>query len=122
MKDYSALSDQEINLAVAEKLGYTYLGVDPRPCYAELHYLAEKDGEEVRIPKFTTDISAAWEIITEYKISMVYDFNGCQSWTAGATFVHNYMYGADPYFDIEVDNPSPLRAAMEVFLMLDKEV
>ncbi len=105
MKDYSAMSDYEINLAVAHLvLGSGNYGCDPEKKEV---YTAGVDGGELLPNGYfqpCNNPSDAWAIILENKISINHWCTG--EWTADAI---------DGDF---VFSDKPLRAAMIVYLQM----
>lgn len=105
MNKYTELSDFEINKKVAEKLGLAYEVTR----YGVVTRMSNK--EQWREFNPCNNPADAMPIIIENGISLISDWNEIGVW--GATY--------QPWYTSE--NKNPLRAAMEVFLMMkDKEI
>lgn len=130
MKDYSAMSDFEINKAVAESLGnrnvqlpaeyisgsvvsYMVSGMVGRGSYLNQDGQIEVKAREVR-KDFCNNPADAWPIIVANKISILID-ETVDYWSSA--LVHDFC-DADAFSHGTSDN-NPLRAAMIVFLMME---
>ena len=109
MKDYSAMSDFEINKAVAilvrpEIRGWDCHDISGRACFV----INSNTSKRVQFGfSFTSDPADAWPIIVENEIAIISSWNEEGVW--GATVA--------PWNSCEHTNP--LRAAMIVFLQLN---
>lgn len=118
MNKYSDKSDFEINKAVAEITIYGdwYLSpTDERP-FTFFNY-GINSRKTVELPDYCNNPAVAMPIVIENKISL-YAPRINEDWMAeyaGSTEDVNDGFQAD-YFDVH--NQNPLRAAMEVFLMM----
>ncbi len=107
MKNYEEMSDPEINKLVTEQGAWTEPG-----CTAvtfENHWFwANATGfYAYPIEDYCNDVSVAWPIIIENKISMAFNWEVAGLWTA---FVARQHY--------ESTEENPLRAAMICFLKM----
>jgi len=124
MKDYSKMSDFEINKAVA-----LILGIEVVEWGGKIF-----GGVERKIDNVTSVIGAidycnspsdAWPIIVENSISIVsygVEFSAEYGWSAfyGGVCV-DYNHEIVSNFEIECSDKNPLRAAMIVYLMMKDE-
>lgn len=125
MKDYSKMSDFEVNKAVAINVGGYQGHVEHMK-----HGVKESDRDSHGMFYFERDYcnnpSDAWPIIVENSISIVsygVEFSAEYGWSAfyGGVCV-NYDHEIESNFEIECSDKNPLRAAMIVYLMMkDKE-
>ncbi len=114
--DYSKMSDQEINAAVARVAGIHF--DECGPCYFDYSMTGSpySDGEPIRIDFDPCNNAAdAWPIITENKISIILDNPTMPCATANA---RDLFDDADPIVSVVYDKP--LRAAMLVYLQLQE--
>lgn len=95
MNKYTELSDFEINKKVAEKLGLDYWGAEPN-IYVD-DYIYSPCANPIQ----------AMPIIIENKLTLSPRYDS-DEWISESIFYH----------DIYSVNKNPLRAAMEVFLMI----
>jgi len=100
--DYEHLTDDEINKAVAELLGFDVDMSIP---------VAVKDGVPISLPAFCSNPSDAWPMIINFKINISYVDNDENHWCSTNGI----------YEDNHVWHTNPLRAAMIVFLMIHEE-
>lgn len=122
MKDYSAMSDFEINSAVHNALlsdpySMLFMGND------RIEWTS-KDGRKVITDKvqytkngvhdYCNNPADAWPIIVSNQISLMYE-EATGKWCAGKPY---WVDGCEWQLDIDVMEANPLRAAMIVFLMM----
>lgn len=107
MNKYTELSDFEVNKRVAEKLGAEWFITTT--VWDELVVMV---GSKCFKP--CNNPSDAMPIIIENEISLIFD-TGCKEWTAGVAY---WVDGYEWQVSGEVRKNNPLRAAMEVFLMM----
>lgn len=101
--DYSALSDQEINLAVAKALGRT---MEPTLREHSQAVYESHGGGWGSMHDFCNTSSDAWPIIADNEINILWNWN--EEGLHGATALPLYEY----------EHENALRAAMIVFLMI----
>ena len=107
MKDYSKMSDFEINKAVATALGMDVSGATE-----------ENNIMYGYVDDYCNNPSDAWPIIMEYQISIV-KYEGPEKWDAhGGGVCVDYDHCIISSSDCSYSNKNPLRAAMIVFLMM----
>lgn len=100
MKDYSAMSDFEINKAVAFKLGLDWSGV------------TEENRFFYQTADYCNNPADAWPIIEKHGITLAFD--GSDWW---ATSDACWVDGCEWQIEGEI-NRKPLRAAMIVYLQM----
>lgn len=105
MNKHTELSDFEINKKVADSIGMEFPELSDKDSYKPLTYFTE-DGNDILSFDPCNNPADAMPIIIENGISLISDWNEIGVW--GATY--------QPWWTSE--NKNPLRAAMEVFLMM----
>jgi hypothetical protein len=117
MKDYSAMSDFEINKAVAilvrpEIRGWDCHDISGRACFV----INSNTSKRVQFGfSFTSDPADAWPIIDENNISIINDHPELRIATSSVNSLMNEI-DSDCYF--QAANEIGIRAAMEVYLMM----
>ncbi|WP_368878911.1 phage protein NinX family protein [Proteus mirabilis] len=108
MNKYTEMSDFEINKKVAEALGLisevTHYGTVAK---------STKKGHWFKFDPCNNPADAM-PIIIENGISIMFD-TGCNAWVAG---IADWVDGCEWQVSPEIERMNPLRAAMEVFLMI----
>ena len=112
MKDYSKMSDFEINKAVTTALGMDVSGATE-----------ENNMMYGYVDDYCNNPSDAWPIIVENSISIVsygVEFSAEYGWSAfyGGVCV-DYNHEIVSNFKIDCGDKNPLRAAMIVYLMMN---
>ncbi|HHH1980872.1 TPA: phage protein NinX family protein [Yersinia enterocolitica] len=132
MKDYSAMSNLEINKAVAESLGNHSVAL-PFDCLSgdsveweitEAHSLSREGMLMARARRIRKDFcnkpSDAWPIITKHKISL--NFSPSEDWMASSGgYFKEGEWELDLVPSSYYDHTNPLRAAMIVYLMMKEK-
>lgn len=106
MNKYTELSDFEIN----KKVAITF--------HKNSDFIEQYDNKTIYVDGNVFDPCSnpadAMPIIIENKISVIFD-TGCKEWTAGIAY---WVDGYEWQVSDEVRKNNPLRAAMELFLMM----
>lgn len=108
MNKYTELSDFEVNKKVAEKLGLAYEVTR----YGVVTRMSNK--EQWREFDPCNNPSDAMPIIIENGISIMF-VTGCNAWVAG---IADWVDGCEWQVSPEIERMNPLRAAMELFLLM----
>jgi len=119
--NYHELSDFEINKLVAEKLGKLVAvpqGFESKVIGGALHYYDDNRNLFSCHLEYCTNPADAWTVIIDNKITILAPekYQGSSLWDARCAVVEE-DYSAMVY-DHASRNINPLRAAMEVFLMM----
>lgn len=109
MKDYSKMSDFEINKEVALSLGIEVVGWDGK-IYGGLERNIDNVTSVIGVIDYCNNPSDAWPIILENNIWIQPDMIGDGFW-----------HCMDCNDDIHAKDKNPLRAAMIVYLMMKDE-
>ncbi len=118
MKDYSEMSDHEINKAVAKASGLniqerSVFNVGRIPVVVKSFCGVE---ELISIPDYCNNPSDMWPLIVENGICITSPIKPREKWTA-SWFVEGGNWSIN---DATFSEKNPLRAAAIVFLMLNK--
>lgn len=114
--DYSKLSDFEINKAVAEIAIYGDWLLEPTDESPSWFFNLGVPGKNtVKLPDYCNNPAEAWPIIVENSISLILD--NPSSAMATSNCVGWYSDEEPP---IHASSQNPLRAAMTVFLMMQR--
>ena len=116
MKDYSKMSDFEINKAVASSLGFKYIGRTWIDGADGIYHAVEKNDRRTDLPNYCNNPSDAWPLIESNLICLMADVF-CEP-QDGGKWIAQPAYG---WQHERVRNDNPLRAAMIVYLMMKDE-
>ena len=129
MKDYSKMSDFEINKWIAIELAPDgYIGINESTRSDSEVVITTENGEgctKNSYVDYCNNPSDAWPIIVENSISIVsygVEFSAEYGWSAfyGGVCV-TYDNEIESIFEIKCSDKNPLRAAMIVYLMMKDE-
>ena len=115
---WDSMSDEEINIKVAEALGYTYEGTSDPYHVDDIYHIISKGGYERPLPDFCNHIVYAWDVIDENKISVMFEKDSSKPFVVSGLEIG---MGGDMEWEESEEHTNPLRAAMIVFLMMKEE-
>ncbi|MFJ7174461.1 DUF2591 domain-containing protein [Citrobacter freundii] len=124
MKNYSEMTDFEINCLVAEATGH-------RPLISQYGWKGSQEGDYTAVVAigpngagtfdWCNSPGCAWEIILKSRISILWiESTGIWCANAGGLVEANY-WGWDECPEVYFENKNPLRAAMIVFLLMQEK-